>query len=49
MRRIVSPRVGSYQEVNKPQPELTTPDGAAEAALQKAIDSVVAELKKHES
>jgi hypothetical protein len=31
---------------HKPQPELTTEDGAAEAALQKEIDSVVAELKK---
>ncbi|MGH9410267.1 MAG: hypothetical protein ACRD1V_12520 [Vicinamibacterales bacterium] len=34
---------------NKPQPELTTPDGAAAAALQKEIDSVVAELKKRKS
>jgi hypothetical protein len=31
---------------NKPQPVLTTEDGAAAAALQKEIDAVVAELKK---
>lgn len=32
---------------NKPQPVLTTEDGAAAAALQKEIDNVVAELKKN--
>lgn len=31
---------------NKPQPVLTSQDGAAAAALQKEIDAVVAELKK---
>lgn len=31
---------------SKPQPALTTEDGAAAAALQKEIESVVAELKK---
>src|SRR5258708_6742584 len=34
---------------NKPQPVLTTEDGAAAAALQKEIDSVVAEFKKRKS
>ena len=34
---------------SKPQPILTTEDGAAEAALQKEIASVVAELKKRKS
>ena len=33
----------------KPQPVLTTEDGAAAAALQKEIDAVVAELKKKKS
>jgi hypothetical protein len=34
---------------NKPQPLLTTEDGAAAAALQKEIDAVVAELRKRKS
>jgi hypothetical protein len=33
----------------KPQPVLTSEDGAAAAALQKEIDAVVAELKKKKS
>jgi hypothetical protein len=33
----------------KPQPVLTTEDGAAAAALQKEIDAIVAELKKKKS
>jgi hypothetical protein len=31
---------------NKPQPILTSEDGAAAAALQKAVDAILAELKK---
>jgi hypothetical protein len=34
---------------NKPQPILTTEDGAAAAALQKEIESLLAELKKKKS
>jgi hypothetical protein len=34
---------------NKPQPILTTEEGAAASALQKAIDAVLAELKKRKS
>lgn len=34
---------------NKPQPVLTSEDGAAAAAMQKEIDAVVAEIKKKKS
>jgi hypothetical protein len=34
---------------NKPQPVLTTEDGAAAAALQKEIESIIAELKKRKT